>query len=136
MKLNKLLSGFFAIATGLAAIQVAAIEPQPHYIVADDYINQHLVAEHEEALLLFKEKVDEYGYKQSWRFYQFDDGRHVAFNAQQSLDFHAQSDKDWEAVGDKFDPEFLSTNGEVYSRTISKQHVYQMRLQSRLVIGA
>lgn len=132
MKFTKLLPSLFAIAAGIASLQASAIQPSPYFVVADDYIAQHLVTKHETALARFKAKADAVGYKQSWRFYQFDDGRHVAFNAQQSHDYEAQSNEDWEAVAEHFDGEFLAANGAVYQETITKQDFNLIRYSESL----
>lgn len=117
----------FLAASALISFQAAAIKPSPHYVVADDYIAPHLVEDHESALVDFKKIVDKSGYKGSWRFYQFDDGRHVAFNNQESHDYQASNDELWEETAEHFSPEFLAENGAVYSRTITNQDFFMMR---------
>jgi len=104
-----------------------AIKPSPYYLVADDYIAPHLVLDHEKALIDFKKHVDKNGYKGSWRFYSFDDGRHVAFSEKQHQDYQAQDDKDWQEVADKFPDGFLEENGSIYSKTIANQDFHMMR---------
>ncbi|GAB5382830.1 MAG: hypothetical protein Alis3KO_40750 [Aliiglaciecola sp.] len=123
MKLGKY-AGLVTLLVGLNATDASAIVPSPYFVVADDTIAPHLVQDHETALARFKQKADETGYQQSWRFYQFDDGRHVAFNAQKSHDYQAQSDADWAEVAEHFDAEFLASNGAVYTKTITQQDYF------------
>ena len=115
-----------------SAISANAIETAPYFVVADDTIAAHLIDEHEQALKAFKQKVDRSGYKQSWRFYHFDDGRHVAFNAQTSHDYESTSGQHWQDVQAHFDEAFLAKNSEVYRKTISHQDYYLMRYVSQL----
>ncbi|MDF2180359.1 hypothetical protein P2G88_19040 [Aliiglaciecola sp. CAU 1673] len=121
-----------ALAAGAYSLSALAIQPSPYYVVADDYIAQHLVHEHEAALKDFKQQADKVGFKDHWLFYQFDDGRHAAFNPQQSHDYQATDEQNWSEVADKFDPEFLKTNGQVYRRTISNQDFLMMRYNEEL----
>jgi len=115
------------LTIGLLSFNASALEPKPYYVVADDYIAAHLVNDHEKALVDFKKHVDSNGYKGSWRFYAFDDGRHVAFSEKTTHDYQAQDDKNWQEVADKFPKKFLQDNGAVYSKTITNQDFYLMR---------
>lgn len=116
----RVLALLFVIVT----LPARAINPSPFFVVADDYIAQDLVSEHEAALMDFKKVANQVGYKTSWRFYQFDDGRHVAFNKQESYDYKATDAEKWNEVSDKFPEGFLEANGEVYGRTIMRQNFY------------
>lgn len=115
------------LVASLLSFPTFAITPSPIYAVADDYIAQDIAHEHEEALREFKIRADNHGYRGSWRFYRFDDGRHVAFSKQASQDYQASDNEKWEEVADKFAPEFLEKNGAVYGRTITKQDFFLMR---------
>ena len=116
----------------ISSFQASAINPNPFYVVADDYIAPHLVEDHEKALVDFKHHVDKNGYKGSWRFYAFDDGRHVAFSKKQSHDYEAQDAKDWQEVADQFPKGFLQDNSSVYRQTITNQDFYLMRYMQEL----
>jgi len=116
----------------LLGSEAHAIQPSPYIVVADDYIAPHKIAEHEDALRAFKVQADKAGYQGSWRFYQFDDGRHVAFSARQSHDHEAQQEAKWQQVADKFDDKFLAENSEVYRDTITHQDFYLMRYNEAL----
>jgi hypothetical protein len=104
--------------------------------MADDYIAAHLVKDHEKALVDFKKHVDKNGYKGSWQFYAFDDGRHVAFSNKQKQDYQAQDDKDWQEVAEKFPQGFLKDNDAVYSKTIANQDFHMMRYLPDLSYGS
>jgi len=118
---------FTLLAFSLYSFTTLAIKPNPYYLVADDYIAPHMVEAHENALIDFKNKVDDNGYKGSWLFYSFDDGRHMAFSKKEKQDYKAQDDKDWQEVADKFPKGFLQENGAIYSKTIANQDFYLMR---------
>lgn len=122
----------FLAAIALNSLSAFAIKPSPYYVVADDFIAPHLVDDHENALRDFKLQVDKNGYKGSWLFYAFDDGRHVAFSSKQSHDYERQDGKNWEQVADKFPNGFLAENSKVYSKTIVNQDFYLMRYLSDL----
>ncbi|SFC79381.1 hypothetical protein [Pseudoalteromonas denitrificans] len=117
------------IAFSLLTISSAshALKPSPYFVVADDYIAPALVKDHEKALVDFKVQADKNGYKGSWRFYAFDDGRHVAFNKQKNHDYEAQDSALWEQVSSKFSKDFLNSNDAVYRKTIVNQNFYLMR---------
>ena len=116
-----------AVTVGLLSFNLQALPSSPYFIVADDYIAPDMVEEHEQALREFKVQVDKTGYRGSWLFYQFDDGRHVAFSKQASHDFQALNDEKWQEVEDKFDPEFLTQNSAVYSKSIADQDFFMLR---------
>jgi len=115
-----------------SSFQASAINPNPYYVVADDYIAPNMVDDHEKALVDFKHHVDKSGYQGSWRFYAFDDGRHVAFSEKQSHDYEAQDAKDWQEVADKFPKNFLQENSAIYRQTIVNQDFYLMRYMQEL----
>lgn len=115
------------LCLSIFALPAIAVSPSPFFAVADDYIHPHLIEQHEEALREFKLRADRHEYEGSWRFYHFDDGRHIAFSGNDSSDFDSAWNAQWEKVAEKFDANFLAENGEVYTKTIAKQNFFQIR---------
>ncbi|BBN81835.1 hypothetical protein PA25_18200 [Pseudoalteromonas sp. A25] len=126
---------YLILAINFCAFNVYALSVSNYYLVADDYIAPHLVPQHEQALLEFKREVDKVKYKGSWRFYEFDNGRHVAFSAKKNHDYEQSDQVQWQEVEEKFSEDFLSTNGEVYTKTIVNQDFYLMRYIKELSFG-